>query len=328
MAAESRPEPVSSDDARHADLAGSRSVSVVIPTFNRGDWCAAAVESALGQTLPPHEVIVVDDGSSEPIEAALAPWRERIRYVRQANAGQAAARNHGSRLATGDWLAFLDSDDRWQPPRLARLLERGANEIAAGRASAITSASAVCDGRGRPTGRVLGTRRGQLSTEELLDRHKGLINGASVLVPRRLFAEIGRFDETLNTAEDCDLWLRLSRHGPILFVDEPLLLYRRHDANISHVRALDDARNWLRILAKLEREAPDLVHAHPDAFRRSLASQNRRLAKHLMTRRMPGDLAEASARLQSSLRAVPFSQRTWRYLARAGLLRLMPARRR
>jgi glycosyltransferase involved in cell wall biosynthesis len=98
-------------------------VSVIIPTYNRGALLVEAVESALAQRRPPDEILVVDDGSRDDTAARMAAYGERVRYVRQANAGPSAARNHGFRLARGEYLALLDSDDLWTPDRLERQLE-------------------------------------------------------------------------------------------------------------------------------------------------------------------------------------------------------------
>ena len=94
-------------------------VSVIIPTYNRARLAAIAVESALAQTHPAIEVIVVDDGSTDDTPDKLAKFGGRIRVVRQANAGVGAARNAGMALARGAFIALLDSDDRWLPWKIS-----------------------------------------------------------------------------------------------------------------------------------------------------------------------------------------------------------------
>lgn len=102
-------------------------ISVVIPTYNRGPLVARAVGSVLRQSLPPSEVIVVDDGSQDDTRAQLAPFGDQVRYIYQDNAGSAAARNNGMRAARHAWVALLDSDDVWVETHL----ERMANAICA-----------------------------------------------------------------------------------------------------------------------------------------------------------------------------------------------------
>jgi len=92
-----------------------RTVSVVIPTYDHERFLTEAIESALGQTLPPSEVIVVDDGSSDGTQAVLDRYPDRVIAIHQRNQGVSAARNHGTMVASGDLLAFLDADDVWLP---------------------------------------------------------------------------------------------------------------------------------------------------------------------------------------------------------------------
>ncbi len=93
----------------------------VIPAYNREKTVARAIESALAQTYPPVEIIVVDDGSKDATGEVVATFGDRVRYVYQDNGGAAAARNHGLRLASAEWVALLDSDDYWSPEHLERM---------------------------------------------------------------------------------------------------------------------------------------------------------------------------------------------------------------
>lgn len=93
--------------------------SVIIPNYNNGATLARAIDSVLAQSVHAREIIVIDDGSRDESRAVAAAYGERVRYIYQENAGVSAARNHGARVATGDWLAFLDADDVYLPQRLA-----------------------------------------------------------------------------------------------------------------------------------------------------------------------------------------------------------------
>src|SRR5437764_650773 len=93
-------------------------ISVVIPTYNRAALVTQAVESALAQTRPPHQIVVIDDGSTDSTPEAMARFGNKILYIQQKNQRVAAARNNGIRHATGDWVAFLDSDECWHRQKL------------------------------------------------------------------------------------------------------------------------------------------------------------------------------------------------------------------
>ena len=103
-------------------------VSAVIPAYNRGKYLQRAINSALAQTMPVDEVIVVDDGSTDgTAEFVESTYRNRVRLVRQSNTGVAGARHRGIQEAQGEWIAFLDSDDEWFPDRNAQLLKASEN---------------------------------------------------------------------------------------------------------------------------------------------------------------------------------------------------------
>jgi GT2 family glycosyltransferase len=293
-------------------------VSVVIPTYNRSAFTVLAVESVLDQSVAPQEIIVVDDGSTDETPTALERFQGLIRYVRRSNGGIARARNTGIGHARGRYVAFLDSDDLWAPRRLQRMVE----ELPRGRregASAIATASHLCDADGRPTGKVVGAGLSRLDTGDLLVRHKGRINGMGVLVERELVLRLGGFREELACSEDCDLLLRLSRVGPILMISEPLLYYRCHHGNVSSAAGSKDAESWIRFLDRQVSEDPALAVEHAAAVRRCYASQYRRLGKRLLESSdgCPRRLAVAKESLWRSVRLRPHSVRTWRYVLRA-----------
>ena len=106
-----------------AELKSEPRVTVVIPTYNRAKVILRALETAFAQTYRNLEIIVVDDGSTDDTTAVLAPYWERIHYIHQSNQGASAARNRGIQEATGEFIAFLDSDDEWLPAKLERQIE-------------------------------------------------------------------------------------------------------------------------------------------------------------------------------------------------------------
>ncbi len=204
-------------------------VSVVIPTYNRAGYLCRAIDSVLNQTFSDYEIIVVDDGSTDGTKEMLRPYMARIRYVAQENAGVSVARNRGIRLAEGEWVAFLDSDDWWLPQKLQRQLrcveETGAdvcfvrtqrcdNDEHARRALAERGGAAPVNRLFRDSVRLI-----------LLD--SGGLYVQSMLIRRELLTRAGCFDESLTVAEDTRLIYDLAFLTPFAFVDEPLVCLER-----------------------------------------------------------------------------------------------------
>jgi glycosyltransferase involved in cell wall biosynthesis len=207
-------------------------VSVVIPAYNAARYLAEAIDSALAQSHAAVEVIVVDDGSTDETPAVAASYGQRIRFLRQANAGPARARNFGASAACGAYLAFLDADDYWMPEKLTRQLAclRAHPEAAL----VHTPVFELDDTTGARELRIepLEEFHGECYERLFLGNH---ITLSTVLVRRTCFEAVGGFDETIRTAsvEDYDLWLRLARRFPLAHLDVPLVVYRRHAANAS-----------------------------------------------------------------------------------------------
>jgi glycosyltransferase involved in cell wall biosynthesis len=166
-------------------------VSVIIPAYNPSAALREAVESALGQTHPSVEVIVVDDGSTADTSWVPAAYGGRIRYVRKANGGPASARNAGLALARGTYVAFLDADDVWEPGKLAAQVEAMERHPAAGLAYGPVLR---IDGQGRPQGvrRSPQARSGLIAGELFM---KNFVPTSTVMVRRACFEAAGRFDE-------------------------------------------------------------------------------------------------------------------------------------
>lgn len=213
-------------------------VSVVIPTYNHARFVGQAIDSALAQTLPPSEVIVVDDGSSDRTPEALAFYGDRIRVIRQRNQGVAAARNNGAAAATGHLLAFLDADDVWLPRKLERQVELFIADSGIGLAHCGTE---DIDGASKRLSAHVDGLEGWVATEFLLFRRAVVLGGGSgVVIPRSVFKEVSGFDKELSTSADWDLYYRISRRYKIGFVPEVLLQYRLHGTNMhGNVRAME-----------------------------------------------------------------------------------------
>jgi hypothetical protein len=198
------------------------SFSVVIPAYQAAPVVADAVESALSQTRPPIEVIVVNDGSTDDVHAALARFGDRIRVIDQANGGEASAKNAGIRAATGDFVAILDADDVFMPGRLERL---GALASQRPDLDLLTSDSYLV---------VHGERVRRCYTSDFVfptsDQRTAILryNFLPFAAARRTaLLEADGFDEALRSVPDWDLWLRMILGGAGAgMVDEPLAEYR------------------------------------------------------------------------------------------------------
>jgi hypothetical protein len=201
-------------------------ISVIIPAHNSAAVIDRAIVSALGQTMPPEEIVVVDDGSTDGTRARVSRYGDRVKYLWQANAGPSAARNRAVGAARGEWVAFLDADDAWQPDKLQRQWQ--ALEAAPGAALAYTHTWFVYDGghrdlRPSPDARLLWPQL----------RYRNALITSSVLVRRDQVVAAGGFDERLRVCEDWDLWVRLYRRARFVRVDAPLVDYHITPASAS-----------------------------------------------------------------------------------------------
>jgi hypothetical protein len=265
---------------RFEPRAAPATFSVVIPAYQAAATIAASVRSALEQAYAPHEVIVVDDGSTDDPAAALAGFGDRVRVVRKTNGGNGSALNAGAALATGEFFAILDADDTYHPRRL---------EVLAGLAAERPDLDLVTtDARFVVNGRGVGTFH-QFNAFEVGDQRSAILRGCFVggwpAVRVERLRAIGLFDETLRTGADWDCWLRLILDGAQAgLVDEPYYDYHLHGGGLTASRV---SSLWDRVRV--------LEHA---AANPSLRDAERRvLAWSLRRHRTRATLAELDAAL-------------------------------
>lgn len=203
-------------------------VSVVIPCYNQARFLGEAIESVLAQTRGPAEIIVVDDGSTEDLRAVTAAYAG-VRYLRQANQGQGAARNHGLQHATGEYVVFLDSDDRLLP----HAFEVGLGGLDANPACALAAGRCIVFG---PDG-VNPYMKYQPVVER--DHYLALLRNNYIWMPGTAVFRTaavrgaGGFRTNVTGAEDYDLYLRIARTHPIWCHGEMVAEYRQHDSSTS-----------------------------------------------------------------------------------------------
>jgi Glycosyl transferase family 2 len=245
------------------------SVSVIIPTYNRVGFIANAIESAMNQSRPPDQIVVVDDGSTDDTDRVLRKIEGPVLAIRQSNRGVAAARNRALRAATGDAIVFLDSDDLLLPscierctraleddPRIdvvhgdAYLVDRAGNRIG--------TSSALLFGR-QPSGMILGDLGCKCTVR---------LSSATV---RRSALAGAVFDEGLVCAEDYDFWRQLAARCRFHYVDEPLACYRYHESQLTatqSVRLMDDTLEVQRRIL----EMPEFAQVPPRQRARAFCS--------------------------------------------------------
>jgi len=219
-------------------------VSVVLPTFNRLTFLRPAVDSVLAQTLTDWELIIADDGSDAPTREYLRSVQDppRIRLLELPHSGNpSAVRNAALRMATGEYVAFLDSDDVWMPTKLQRQVEslRQHPDCPWGYTGYIRI-DASGQVRNYPGVRERVPYRGPIF-KELLE-FEADVPTAAVLVERRVVERLGGFDEQQWVHEDCDLWLRIALEHPIDLIDEPLIALRSHEEHYSGTDQSNDLR--------------------------------------------------------------------------------------
>jgi len=235
-------------------------VSVILPTYNRLRFLPAAVNSVLAQTLDSWELIIVDDGSERETLDYLQTLERlpRVRLIRLAHTGNpGAARNAALRVASGKYVAFLDSDDSWMPTKLdvqVRAL-RGARDCRWSYTDhvRIDAAGNSINWQRNPHR----TLPGGHIVEALLRLRAGTPT-PTIMAERALIEAAGGFDERQELHEDYDLWLRLALLSKVLAVAEPLSCVRRHDEHFSS----GTVRNFearLQIFAKFQGRVPAAI---------------------------------------------------------------------
>lgn len=287
--------------------------AVIIPTKNRGALLTRAIESALAQTHPVDEVIVVDDGSTDDTRVLvndLAKADRRVRLIPLARSGgAAAARNIGVADTTADWICFLDSDDTWDPKKhLAQTKALAANPAAVASFTGLRYAFAE---------RSVDAPAPREVTNLALRGGNIVGSTSSAMIRRSAFNAVGGFDPELPSCQDWDLWMKLRQQGEFAMVTEPMVSFtqdssgrisRNRDAvfaghRIVFARALEgltdpQARAWVRSkhqyrIAQINFE--DMANPR-DAARaafQSMAARPTRMAARLLVRALKRTLVGA-----------------------------------
>ncbi len=283
-------------------------ISVVIPARDAGGYLIEAVRSALDQTVPPREVLVIDDGSTDGSMAPLAGL-EGVRVLEGPGQGPAEARNIGIGNAAGELIGFLDADDLWLPRKLEFQMTRFQDP---GVGVAFTDFLRGEDPKSPGPPRLRDYERvceGDVLRPLL---HENFILTSSILARRDLLRGCGGFDSRFFGTEDIQLWLRLARDTRFAWVREPLAFKRDHPDNLT--RAYDfpfaQVKRWTALNEELAPEIPDEANFIGEQLARARYAAGRHALRH-------GDLPAARRELAgaASHPATRGASRPWRLMA-------------
>lgn len=308
-------------------MSGPR-VTVVVPAYDRADLLDETMASVAAQTFESWECVIIDDGSTDHTPSVARAWVERdprFRYVRQENTGAGAARNHGIRLARGEFVSFVDSDDLLQPDKLAWQVDA----LDAEPAAVLVYGDARHFRHENPDEGYEYLAR--VAVKPSGDAFEDLLSCSAIYAPtvRASALEHARFDEEIPSAEDWDMWLRLAKLGRVLHEPRIALDYRLHEGG----KSTNKLRNYRCARRVLERHLTD-VPAERRKRRRAEALANFRIGYPPRLRReaealtAAGDWGEARQRWLALARLSPGAVpgvRGWLHVAWAALpTRLAP----
>jgi glycosyltransferase involved in cell wall biosynthesis len=290
-------------------------VSIIIPTYNRAHCIEQAIRSALKQTFRDFELIIADDGSTDGTEQAVTRMGEpAVRFVRKANGGCSSARNFGVANASGKYVAFLDSDDEWDPRWLETTVAMMEADAGVG---AVYGSLALVGADGSDKGVFdlsVGGQYREASVPYVLSQASGLL-GSNIIARREVVQQIGGWDETFPTSGDFEFGLRLAVATRVGLVAAPMIRLIETAGSLSKKV---NTGNRLRVLEKFTREQPAMAARFASIIRRSRAGILRSYGEDCM---WFGRYEEAATQLTASLRT-QFNWNALWLLAKLQLLRL------
>lgn len=277
-------------------------VSIVIPVFNGANYLASAIESALGQSYPETEVLVIDDGSTDDgaTLAVVESFGDRIRYVTKPNGGVATALNTGIEHMRGQLFSWLSHDDLYRPDKVARQVETWRRF---GRRCLVIGDFELMDEHGHPLHRI-SLRGHNLIARPLDSVFRGMINGCALLVPRDLFDEAGLFETGLPTTQDYHLWYRMARLVPFVHCPHADVVQRIHSGQGSrHASHLEEASRMFAHL--IDSTPPQVMQAYDGSELRFLLRTREVLTAY------PGLQSYLTYRIQTLVQKVRYSIVVW-----------------
>lgn len=238
-------------------------VTVVIPAYNAMTYLPETLDSVLKQTFTDFEVLIINDGSKDNIiQWASTITDSRVKLISQTNQGVSAARNTGINTAQGEYIAFLDADDLWEPTKLEKQVQCFESKPEVG---LVYTWTLLVDQQGKSTGTVTASHiEGNVWEKLLLGDVIG--NGSSAMIRRSCFETVGLFDTELSSAEDPDMWARISAHYPLAVIKEVLVYYRQRSGSVSRDYDRMMLNSRLTIEKKFAKVPFELLYLRPRAY--------------------------------------------------------------
>lgn len=262
-------------------------VSVIVPTYNRAHFIGEAVQSVLSQTYVNLELIVADDGSTDNTSEIVHSIRDpRIHYVVLPHSGlPAAPRNRAIAQSSGEFIAFLDSDDVWCPGKLETCVRYLQSDPTLG---LVCSNEYLLNGRSVQSSKTLQPPTSEDRKVKFQDLflQGNVVSSSTAMVRRKVLLNVGSFAETpmFRAVEDYHLWLRIAAAYPMLYLGEPLGYYRVHDGSIR----LDQERSLLGLLSVLEdikTRYPNLIKPFENHAKKRINGIRYAILKHYVRQR-------------------------------------------
>lgn len=321
-------------------MGSTPTVSVLIPTFNRASFLPSTVGSVFAQTIPVHEVVLVDDGSSDGTEQVVRSllvqhpdWTNRLCYLRQENHGKSVALNNALQAARGEWIAFNDSDDRWLPDKIEWQFRAFAHYGECGACFTETSLNEFGCRRPKLTRQAVGHIGRIDAPARLFATEWPGIYMQTVLVRADVMRHVGEFDSRYRVSQDVDFLFRLGLVTSFCYVDLPLVEISRDPNRTLGLMTNYPADSWARIVAAesmFGKWLSSIGNSDQDLrkmVKHILASTRSAMANRYV---LAGDLPAARQVLQEGLKDSPEVRLLAKWLmtyTMPGLLRTITAKR-
>ncbi|NCD01144.1 glycosyltransferase family 2 protein [bacterium] len=278
-------------------------ISVIIPTYNRAHFLPRAINSVLNQTYKNFELIIVDDGSTDETRKIIKKFLKkdlRIKYIYQKNSGgPSKPKNTGIQICKGEYIAFLDSDDEWFANKLEKQIKKYIKNNKNNNIGIVGCGAIRINTKNKKTKKVIPPRYVKIKSSKVLNKtipH----SCSSVMIKKSVFKKIGLFDNNIKTADDYEIYIRISRRYNFLFIREPLFNYYIHEDNISKPNSEIDEEKI--------KEKQQIIKKHKKIFSKYPRAYSNEFKKIGTFKMLTKDYKNAKKYFIKSIKINPFSR--------------------